>query len=252
MNSTNPEPTAAGLPFDPVQTLRAGLRVRPVDFAKLCGVSKATVSGWIKRGLCDLGPDGRLDPAAAAKQVMARADPQRLRAPLLRRAAESVSGAQSRADALAAEVAGLRRELAAERRLRAQRYIHEEVLYNRLSRYRLALLIEFPRLMDAFAAGRLNVELIHLEYLHIEGAAPAEAADEREMLLDMPDQLDAAQLLRPLPPPELIEPDAAASTAADSAELQQLAAADPELAEALRAAESEAAATGLYAVPATD
>ena len=67
---------------------RAGIRVRPADFAKIMNVSRQTVSQWIKQGKCTLGADGRLDPHQAAKQVIAASDPSRLRARTLRPATE--------------------------------------------------------------------------------------------------------------------------------------------------------------------
>lgn len=66
----------------------AAMRVRPADFAKMMNVSRQTVSQWIKQGKCVLGADGRLDPHQAAKQVIAKSDPTKLRARILRTATE--------------------------------------------------------------------------------------------------------------------------------------------------------------------
>jgi len=70
----------------------AAVRVRPVDFARMMGVSKQTVSGWIKRGVVTLGPDGRLDPNKAGREVIANTDPARVRARVLKGAMDDVGG----------------------------------------------------------------------------------------------------------------------------------------------------------------
>lgn len=72
------------LPFDPVDVLRA--RVRPADFARMCGVSKQAVSTWIKNGVVLLGPDGLLDPVAALRDLIAKGDPQKVRVRFLKAA----------------------------------------------------------------------------------------------------------------------------------------------------------------------
>lgn len=60
------------------------IRVLPAELARMFDVSKQTVSQWIKQGKVTLGPDGRLDPQIAARQVMENSDPARLRARVLR------------------------------------------------------------------------------------------------------------------------------------------------------------------------
>lgn len=77
------------LPFDQ-ETLAQGIRVRPAQFARMCDVSKQAVSQWIAQGKITLFPDGTLDPARAAREVMNNSDPTRLRAKLFRAAASDV------------------------------------------------------------------------------------------------------------------------------------------------------------------
>lgn len=72
------------MPFDPAQLM--GMRVRPADFARLCGVSKQAVSQWVKRGTIALLPDGTLDPVQASRQVLENSDPSRLRARIFKNA----------------------------------------------------------------------------------------------------------------------------------------------------------------------
>lgn len=60
------------------------IRVRPADFARMVEVSKQTVSQWIKKGIINIGVDGRLNPKEAARQVVQNTDPGRLRARLLK------------------------------------------------------------------------------------------------------------------------------------------------------------------------
>lgn len=52
------------------QSTLSGIRVKPVDFAKICGCSKQAVSAWIKSGKITLPPDGFLDPATAAAEYI--------------------------------------------------------------------------------------------------------------------------------------------------------------------------------------
>lgn len=76
--------------------LTSGIRVRPAQLARLCGVSKQAVSGWIKRGLITLGPDGRVDPTKAARDLVTRSDPGRLRARVFKDIVDDVGGLRRR------------------------------------------------------------------------------------------------------------------------------------------------------------
>lgn len=83
------ELTPSTLPFDPTY-LTQGIRVRPAQFARMCNVSKQAVSGWVREGKITLFPDGTLDPARAARQVIANSDPSRLRARIFKCVTEDV------------------------------------------------------------------------------------------------------------------------------------------------------------------
>ena len=64
--------------------MRAGIRVRPADLARLFGVTKQAVSSWVKDGRIVLGADGRADPREAVNRLIATGDPNRLRAVFLK------------------------------------------------------------------------------------------------------------------------------------------------------------------------
>lgn len=102
--------TTAQLSFDPA-SLTQGIRVRPATFARMVGVSRQTVSGWIKQGKVTLYPDGTLDPAKAAKQVINNSDPARLRAKLFKTAVSDVASLQRRVAQLETELEAARAEI---------------------------------------------------------------------------------------------------------------------------------------------
>lgn len=66
------------------------VRILPAQFARALGVSKQSVSRWVRDGWVVLGADGRLDPAVAIGQLLRRCDPGRLRARWLRQAVSEV------------------------------------------------------------------------------------------------------------------------------------------------------------------
>lgn len=84
------------------------LRVQPAQFARMVGVSRQTVSCWIRDGKVTLGADGRLDPAKAARQVVENSDPSRLRARVLKAATEDAAGLRHRIAALETQLEGAR------------------------------------------------------------------------------------------------------------------------------------------------
>jgi phage terminase Nu1 subunit (DNA packaging protein) len=89
------------------------VRVLPAEFARLLGVSKQSVSRWVKSGKVTINPmDGRLDVQAAIQQVLRNTDPGRLRSRALRQAVDEVkdlrlamAAAEDRAEAAGAELA---------------------------------------------------------------------------------------------------------------------------------------------------
>lgn len=157
---------SAELPFDVVEMLKAGIRVNQAKFATMVGVSKNAVNKWVQSGLITLGPDGKVNPQEAARQLIERSDPARLRAPLLRRVLETTTDAQARAERLAREVtllraaiAELESDLEAERTFRRDTCFHEDDLAKRECALTNALESEFDQLVVAHAAGRLDVAL---------------------------------------------------------------------------------------------
>ena len=185
-SSTPPE-----LPFDVLHMLRQGIRVKPAEFARMLGVSRATVTGWKQSGLIDVGPDGKVNPVVAARQLQERADPARLRAPLLRQVMESTSDAQARAAKLAAKVGALRAELAEEqalvdRREQAAKYREQEAAAVALLRLSEALVSRFAEAIEAHAAGRLArwfdellaVEFYGLDLAQYRADFPEDEVDE--------------------------------------------------------------------------
>lgn len=144
------------LPFDVQQMLKQGIRVSQAEFGRMVGVSRNCVTGWKKRGLIRVGPDGKLNPTAACKELVSNADPGRLRAPLLRQVMESTTNAQARAEKLGKEVASLREkvaELEAMAKAREKLNIHTDDLAERMG-----------CLEDAIAS-ELGVDPLKLELL---------------------------------------------------------------------------------------
>lgn len=172
------------LQFDPVEMLRAGARVNMAVFARLMGVSRQAASEWKRKGLVTLGPDGLVDPAVAARQLMRNADPTRLRAKVLRAAAgdtaQQLRAAQQR-------IADLEAQLAAERRHCAQQHIAEDALAKDLQALLVAIEGDFPRLTAAAAAGRLAIELDAMAGTHVWHLSEADIA---EMLAEADDDAD--------------------------------------------------------------
>lgn len=84
------------------------VRVRPAEFARMCHVSRQTVSCWIRDGKVTLGADGRLDPSVAARQVIDNSDPSRLRARVFKAATEDAASLRQRIAALETQLEGAR------------------------------------------------------------------------------------------------------------------------------------------------
>lgn len=101
----SPEPPPpVSLPFASADV--AGLRLLPAELARFLGVSKQSVSRWIKAGKVKTGPDGRIDPVDAVRGVVASTDLDKLRARILRAAAEPIEAMRERVERLQASVDG--------------------------------------------------------------------------------------------------------------------------------------------------
>ena len=100
-NSAGEQPP---LPFAEAELESNGPRLRPAELARLMGVSRQSVSEWIKLKKIRVGADGRVDPRQAVADMLKSNDPARLRARLLVPFAKEIA-------ALRAQVAKLTHEL---------------------------------------------------------------------------------------------------------------------------------------------
>jgi len=104
------------LPFAETELL--AVRLLPAEFARCIGVSKQSVSRWIKVGTVTLGADGRLNPTAAMRQLLRTGNPGRIRVRLVRQAFADMGDLRAqaaRADELALKVSALAERIEVER-----------------------------------------------------------------------------------------------------------------------------------------
>lgn len=151
------------LPFDPADLV--ALRVRPAQFARMCGVSKTTVSRWIEAGKIALGPDGLLDPAIASRRVLETTAPARLRARMFRHATESQKALRARVLDLELKVKGI--ELATRNQC-------SDAQGRRFSLFVDAICARFAELRDAYESptdGKLQEALERLLW-EVDGNVP--------------------------------------------------------------------------------
>jgi len=95
--------TSAPLPFDPADLARS-IRVNQATFAKMAGVSRQTVSVWVRSGkIKSTFPDGSLDPQQAAREIIQNTDPARLRARVFKIASEDAQALRRRLSAASSE-----------------------------------------------------------------------------------------------------------------------------------------------------
>lgn len=190
-NAVSPDAVATRpslLPFNPGDLL--AMRVLPAEFARMVGVSKQAVSQWIKRGTIELGPDGRLEPKRAARQVIERTDPARLRARVFQQAAASYEELRARIRALEAELATGREQVGW--REQAMRYRVEDETAQRLRRLSDALVARFDAAIDAHATGHLNEWLDGLVAVEFYGQDEA----EYHLLMDEAPDIEPPDLSR--------------------------------------------------------
>lgn len=188
------EPRPSLLPFDPADLV--ALRVSPAQFARMCDVSKQSVSQWIKQGKVTIGPDGKMDPAKAARQVFERSDPGRLRARVFKAAMAS------RQD-LRGQVQELRDTLKAERAATVARVADAaqaarnecfDVQARQLSDLQDAIVRDFEALAEARASGLLldGLDLLVARIFYPDALAEAAADDNSS-----PDAADTPQEIVP-------------------------------------------------------
>lgn len=130
------------------------IRVRPADFARAVGVSKQCVSGWIKRGIVTLGADGRMNPSEAGRQVIARADPARLRAKVFKVAAADLGKLRTRCRDLEDRLADADAAHAAALQIQEFRFGDRQA--ERLFDLQSEMVARFDALVDARAQGDLE------------------------------------------------------------------------------------------------
>lgn len=95
---------------DAAELLR--VRVKPAEFARLLGVSRQTVSQWVKKDVITINPlDGRLDVTAAVQQVLRNSDPGKMRARVLRAAVDDVQSLRLAAAEADERVSAIKAEL---------------------------------------------------------------------------------------------------------------------------------------------
>lgn len=68
------------------------LRVLRSELARMLGVSKPTVSEWVKAGWITLGADGRIDPRQAVASLLRHRDPARIRSKVLAPLISDIAG----------------------------------------------------------------------------------------------------------------------------------------------------------------
>lgn len=146
------------LPFDPADLV--AMRVLPAEYARMVGVSKQTVSIWIKDGKITLGPDGRVDPYKASREVIERTDPARMRARVFKYATASLGDLRQR-------VAELTTQLERERATRQPSA--EDHAAKALHRFMRALLERFDQAAQAKAEGTLEAWLDELVAVEVYG-----------------------------------------------------------------------------------
>ena len=157
----------------------------------MCAVSKQSVSQWIKQGKVTLGPDGKLDPAKASREIFERTDPGRLRARVFKSALEGRDDLRDRLRKLETELA-VQRE-AAEQQCEwiayATRNACMDAQAQHLAALQDALAADFDDLTAARQAGTLDYWLDNLiaRIFYPDALAEAVAADD-----NMPDDADDA------------------------------------------------------------
>lgn len=61
-----------------------GIRIKPAHLARMLDVSRQTVHSWVKEGKLTLDSSGLVNPTSAVREVLAKSDPSRIRARVLK------------------------------------------------------------------------------------------------------------------------------------------------------------------------
>lgn len=141
------------------------MRVRPAQFARMCEVSKQSVSDWIRRGVISLGPDGLLDPVVASRQVFERTDPARLRARVFKDLARDVPELREQVRELRQGLKAMTAErdrLAADLAQAVQLRMHVDEVESRLQDLLAGIADQWPALALSAHAGNLPDDLERL------------------------------------------------------------------------------------------
>lgn len=146
-----PEPKPSTLPFDPADLV--AMRVTPAQFSRMVQVSKQTVSVWIRAGKVTLGPDGKLDPAVACREVIERTDPERLRARVFKHATQGIDQLRARVRDLESQLSEC--EVVTLNRCIDEKGQHEAVIANLIE-------AQFDALVEARERGGLTDALDRL------------------------------------------------------------------------------------------
>lgn len=139
------------LPFDAADLI--AIRVLPAQFARMMEVSRQTVSRWIHEGKVTLGPDGKLDPAKATREVIERTDPARLRARVLKQATATHGELRDRIRELEADLALAKEQ--ADHAAHAARFQAQDHAARQLATFMAAIEARFDDAVTAHTEGRL-------------------------------------------------------------------------------------------------
>ena len=159
------------------------IRVRPAEFARILGVSKQTVSAWIRDGKVTINAlDGLLDVRRAIQDVLRNTSPGRLRSRVLRQAVtdalelrENLARAEERAEAAEAALREAQRGIAHLEKWTADGDAHSETFW--------ALLIERADELRAAPPEAWEKTLSELSDAAWDVVDPEEAADALDVAM---------------------------------------------------------------------
>jgi len=183
LTNQTPEQGPVSLPFDP-STLAQGIRVKPAQFARMCEVSRQTVSQWVKNGVVRLFSDGTLDPAIAARSVVEKTDPGRLRAKVFRDATLSISDWRQRTEATEKSLAAALDKIEYLESLLEEAELVEEkfsiALIEEIDRIAAASLADRPALLEELRDDCTIAAGLELGSITADDIAPCDQRERRD------------------------------------------------------------------------